>query len=378
MHCAYILLSRKDLLDIQIETFYYKTKMNHDLFIVVDDRCVDVEDIKNIVSNHNNPNFIPSNVLKMSDINSRVAQILNLSDNGKETISLYKMSGDQSPFVYFEDLGYTNILMLEDDMIIVGPIAEMIETKQEFAHKSWGIITFPRIDKNPKWRGRQDPKVYEELFDIDENKWQEFKETYQKILIRAPYKLGPVCLPFLKDMYKKYLESDLIRNKWINDGYSNKSKNGMPANLFHHGSLIQQNIIYRAWQSNPKIVLGSFQRAQKVIDNKIMEGFYEKEAALSLKEYVMHVATGVSKPIVFPLIKAELDKLGYDGENSPDTPLFKTSRKLKIVNNWYIQNSNLTDEEKNAYETGTWLNPNAIFDDMMRTKSGRDKLRKQK
>lgn len=378
MHCAYILLSRKDLLDIQIETFYYKRKIDHDIFIVVDDRVVDSQDIKNIVAKHNNPNFIPNNVLKMSDINARVAEVLDLSEQGKETINMYKMSGDQSPFVYFEDKGYTNILMLEDDMFILGPIAEMLEVEQEFAHRSWGIITLPRLGKDPKWRGRQDPKLYEELFNLNPTQWEAFKHTYQQILIRAPYKLGPVCLPFLKDMYKRYLESDLVNKKWKEDGYSSKSKNGMPANLFHHGSMLQQNIIYNAWKSNPKIVLGSFGRAQRVIDNIIhLQNIYEKEIPLCLKEYVIHNACGVNKHIVHPKIKAQLDKLGYDGENSPDEPQFKTSRKMQIRTHWYIQNSNLTPEEKLAYKQGTWLHPNALYFDLLRTQKGRAKLRKE-
>lgn len=376
-NASYILTSRLDLLPYQIETFYYREKSNHDLFIVVDDKCIDKADVISIIKSVSNPNFVESNVLTISEINARVCEILNLNDVGAETLKLYKMCGYQSPVIYLHDRGYENILMLEDDMLVVGPIDEFIDNDKEFANNSWSTKTFPKWDKELKWRGQQDNRVYEVL-GITQSKWDNLKEYYSQLLIRAPYKWGTTSISVIKLVLKTYLESEYIRDLWKFEGDSDKSRNGIPYVIFHHNDILNQLCFFLAWKSNPNKVLGRCTRAQKVISNDIIKNNdYQKQTESGMKEYVIHVATGKNKLHVIKEMTKIMDKIGYDGENSPKEPMFFKSRKMKIDNHWYINNNkNLSDKELDDYETGRWLSHNAVIDDMMRTKAGRDKLQK--
>ena len=377
-NASYILTSRIDLLPYQIETFYYRVKSNHDLFIVVDDKCIDKQDVISVMKSYSNPNFIPSNVLTITEINLRVSDILDLNDVGVETIKLYKMCGYQSPAIYLHDLGYENILMLEDDMLVVGPIDELIDSDKEFAHNSWSTKTFPKWDKELKWRGQQDNRLYE-ILGITQNRWDNLKEYYGQLLTRAPYKWGSTSISFIKSVLKTYLESEYIRDIWKFKGDSDSSRNGIPYVIFHHNDILNQLCFFLAWKSNPNKVLGRCPRAQKVIGNDIIKkNEYQKQTESCMKEYIIHVATGKNKLDVMKEMTKIMDNIGYDGENSPKRPMFFKSRKMKIDNHWYINNNkSLSVKELDDYTTGLWLSNKAVIDDMMRTKSGREKLQKR-
>lgn len=375
-NASFILTSRVDLLPYQIETFYYRGKSDNDLFVVVDDKRIDKQDVISVIQTHSNPNFIPSNVLTISEINLRVSNILDLNDIGIETLNLYKMCGYQSPVIYLQDLGYENILMLEDDMLVVGPIDELIDNDKEFAHNSWSTKTYPSWDKELKYKGKQDNKLYE-LLGVTQPRWDNIKEFYKDLILRAPYKWGSETISIIKSVLKTYLESEHIRDTWKFKGDSDTSRNGIPYVIFHHNDILNQLAFFLAWKSNPKKVLGRCARSEKVIGNDIIKNNdFQKQTESCMKEYVIHAATGKHKLEVFKGMKKVMDNIGYDGENSPKSPMFFKSRKMKIDNHWYINNTNLTDKERDDYATGRWLSKRACIDDMMRTKSGREKLKK--
>lgn len=361
-NAIYILASRYDLFDMQIKTFFYKNEMKeNDLYIVVDEKPdVKIEHFQEIIKQNDNPNFIPENVLKLSYIEDKVAELLDLSEKGKKCLELYKMSGTQCPFLYFNEMGYGVTLLLEDDMFIVGPIEELTRTQKEHSCRSWGKITWPKYKKGQL--ASQHPEVYR-ILGIDEDKFNSMRGFYDQILIRAPSVFGDAFCSSLKSMFKNYLESDFIANLWTEQGYDANSRNKISYKLFHHDVVINQNVFYDAWCKNPDKVLGQFTKTQAVAGRNYFKKDFEKNVINSLKYYVIHFTVGDEKFDSMKRCFDYLNKINYKGENSEEV-LKSCNRRWYLEKMWYLNQAYakgyVTDEELEAYRNGTWLNSNAI------------------
>lgn len=382
-HCFYILCSRYDLLEYQIKSFYYKNKIDTDLFIVVDEKeDVKVENFQDIIREHSNPNFKPENVLNLRDIDLKVSEILDLSEKGKQCILKYAMSGMNTPVVYFNDLGYESIGVFEDDMLFTGPFDEMIKSGKEFSGNSWSTKTYPRFDPKsvPKFYGGQQNEVYEAI-GIDKARWDSLKVEYKNFITRNPLIAGPVFTNELKGLLKKYLENDFIQNCWNGDAYSDKSRNGIKYSFFHHNDVITQYAMYLAWEKDFN-VLGRYPKTQKVLsksDNLKLDNVVKN----AMKGYIIHYACGKIKKEMLEKTMDILDDLGYNGEFTKkdcSTPHFYTCRKFKVESHLYLKKSlqrGLDPKWYDIYAEGSWLNPNARHDELMGTKSGQKILERE-
>jgi len=381
-HCFYILASRYDLFEYQIKSFYYKNKIDTDLFIVVDEKeDVKLHHFQDIIKKNNNPNFKPENVLSLLDIDIKAAEILGLSEKGKQCLLKFAMSGMNSPVIYFNDLGYKTVGVFEDDMLFTGPFDEMIKSGREFAHSTWSVATYPKgWGSHNHSQGKQDPRVYEAM-GIDRSRWDTLKNDYKDYVTRNPLIAGPIYTNELKGVFKKYLENEFIQSCWEGHAFSDTSRNGIKYIFFHHNDVISQYAMLLAWEKDFN-VLGRYPKAQKVLGKRDIEKL-DKEIKNSMKEYIIHVACGHIKKEMCEKIMVILDDLGYNGEFTKKdwtTPHFYTCRKFKVESHLYLKKSlqrGLDPKWYDIYAEGSWLNPNARHDELMRTKKGQKILKSE-
>jgi hypothetical protein len=347
---------------------------NHDLFVVIDENeeC-SKQDVIDVVKTGTNPNFKWENVLSVKEINDKVKLSLNLNEDQITTLDSFKMSGNQTPFVYFWNMGYQNIVMLEDDMMIVGPIEELTKNDIEYSQSSWSTKTYPKWDKNLKFRGSQENFVYEGL-GYPQDKWDKLKTEYKGMISRAPYVWGQRHRKKLEEVFLRFLSDDKIRNMWITK-QSKSSRNGMTYAMFHHNVIINQLTTYEVFMENPDKILGVWGKIQKIMGHNDLDGDTFKWVKNGLSSYVLHITVGKRKKEGFEKIYNILQDLKYDGENSPDEMYFYTTRKTKIDNNWFLNNNpHITDKELKMFIDGTWLNDDSVRLEKMRTKKGRKEL----
>ena len=387
-YAVFIQTCRHDLLDTQIKTFYYKSEMvDTDVYIVIDTDSIEFEGLDNyidIVNNNDNPNFKAERIFTVQSIDKDIDRILDLTDYQSDTLRRYRIRGTQTPFFYLLDKGYKSVLMLEDDMLVVGPIEEFAKSGKDIYQSAWSTKTFPRFDlkSETKFYGGQPSELYEAM-GFDKKRWEKIKHEYANYVSRPPYQFTPRTLKHLGPVFKKYLASPYVNDMWKNMD-SPKSRNGLSYTMFHHNSLIPQIAFVDVYNENSKDVL-IFDKLQTVVQKKqldLSDDKFEKYVKTTLKYYIIHVGAGKIKKELFDRFHSVLNKLGYKGDLTPlniNNYLLAKDRSWKTDNKLLINKAHIlghiNDSELDNYNSGHWLNPNASLEKLLLTKKGRDKLK---
>lgn len=390
-YAVVILAVRDDLMEGMAKTFFYKNKVKDlDVYVAVEDRMgLDDKKIKSICRSSNNPNFKNARVIKMTNWTDSFIKSMGNRVNkkfGADFLRINQKSGFNLPQIDLLNKGYSNVLLLEEDQFVVGPIMEILESEHTVAQTSFGSA------------GRHNGNKSSNFYRMDmHNNIKVSESEMEKMggLNRNPYCFAKNSLKHLTDVFMNYMNDEECFKRWImssqkgrktehrGDGVPTRIDSvekiydkwketygeevakayALPGDIWEDHSKLNCIIMYKMVK-DPKISkvfpmypkLGpSISAGNGMPDNKLAE--------LCLKGgYIIHYTYGAKKGEAAKALIKSMNALGYKGEFTADKFITKRQYNWQKEPQWLKSqmNKGIGSEWKEMYRNGTWLNPDYL------------------
>ena len=382
-----ILACRDDLMRGMIKTFYYKNKMkNVDLFIAIEDRMGFTGDkIASMCKSSSNPNFRQARVIKMTKMTEDFIKTNKGMINNKfgaDFLRINQKSGMQLPAIVLLQKGYDNVMMLEEDQFVVGPVAEILESDHSVIMANWGTIHHDRKSGETNFT-RMDRQN-------GTDKISNAKMDKMGGLGRNPYTYAKSALPVLRKVYMNYINDEECFKRWIhhvNKGRKSTHREGdtikripsvekiyeywkaryvdkafgMPTDLWEDTTKLNQIIFYKLVTDDKYYKVfpgyGRFGPVYSLGKHGIPTKEVTRKALTA--GFIIHYTYGSKKPEAAAAFIKHMDDLGYKGELSKDEFIVGRSYHWREEPQWLkrIMSKGIGAEWKDMYRNGTWLNP---------------------
>ena len=386
-----ILACRDDLMSGLAKTFFYKNKVKDlDVFVAVEDRMgFSGDKIKSILRSCDNPNLKTARVIKMTDWTEDFIKSMGPKLNkkfGPDFLRINQKSGFLLPQIDLLNKGYDNVLLIEEDQFVVGPIMEVLRSDHTVGQTSWGTAQRHNGNKNSNhYRMDQHNNIT-----VSEAEMEKAGG-----LVRNPYCYSKSALPHVKSVFMNYMNDEGCFKRWITcsqkgrkterrgDGipdriesvekiyekwgeyYGEETKKafGLPGDLWEDHSKLNCIIMYKMVK-DPKIskIFPMFPRLGPAIGHSSGMPNLELTKKALTKGYIIHYTYNAEKPQAAKALIENMNKLGYKGEFSADKFVTKRSYNWRDEPGWIkLQLSKgIGSEWKEMYKTGTWLNPDYL------------------
>lgn len=348
-NCVFVIENSTYYLDKMIKNFWYQDVAPFDLYLVYEPKCgTTKEDLVGICQQWNNPNFVSERIISIEDVINQTLSLLRskgLDNIGEGFLQTYKMRSKIIAPIYFKQiLNYESAMLLDDDVLVIGPIAEHFDgTWRAYTYcfnalpkkfPKTSITEFETVrDKIIAGKNSSIGKWMHAFYqnDIFDDVWSKIDPAdYRTILMNSGQNtyVNPGMDAFVEYIIKFCNHPQLNELYRVSLDYYGKtnattktSNRGIPAALWVTDELIHQHHLHRMVLDGHPVSIDT----KRIV--VLMQKWDENGNAILpginslLNKHIIHYmcGTGATKRVYVDLIDAELEKIGYKGNQSPDT-----------------------------------------------------------
>lgn len=349
-NCVFVIENNAYFLDKMIKNFWYRDEAPFDLYLVYETKCgTQKADLQKVCDGWNNPNFVGDRILSIDDLIAATLPYLQaqgLNQLGEEFLDMWKMRSKLIAPIYFKQiLGYEGAMLLDDDTLVLGPIEEHFDGSwREYAYgfnemekclnkpaqEAFELVK-DKLIKQKKSLGLGNWMKAWWQHEIFSDVWQQLEtEDYRAILMNSgmntyitqgfdafvEYAIKLFNDPQVNELYKlslQYYTSTTACNR------------GVPNLLWMIDEYFHQQHLHRMILDGIPVTLDA--KYNECIFPKVTKDDQPKIAGIKtlLGNHIIHYICGKKKRDYLDLIDGELDKLGYNGNQS-------SAEVLEIIN----------------------------------------------
>lgn len=339
-NCVFVISNNVYFLDKMIKNFWYRDAAPFDLFLVYETKCgTKGEDLVDVCNRWNNPNFLPERVISIEDVIKKTVSYLKdhgLSAWGEEFLGMWKMRSKLVAPIYFKEvLGYEGAMLLDDDILVIGPIEEHFdgtwrehpygfnqmakmppETEDRFVSIKNKLIAQKKSLGLGDWmKSWWQHKVFSDVWSKLES------EDYRSILMNSGMNT------YITEGFDSFVEYAIkfFNDQQVGELYklslqyytaTTACNRGVPCLLWMIDEYFHQQHLHRMILDDVPVTLDTkyYTCLFPAVDSNDQPKIAKIKNLLS--NHIIHYICGKQKRDYLDLIDAELDKIGYNGNRS--------------------------------------------------------------